>query len=237
MWPENTETAFLGAAHLGYRFFETDVRVTGDGALVCFHDASLERTTNGRGKLASMSLHELRMLDAGFRHCLGGEYPFRGNGVIVPTLEEAITAIPDSCWVIDMKAAGTPEPLAAIIERLNLYERVIVGSFSNDLLGRFRELTGGKVPTSTGSGETMKAVAAAFTGRFIDPFRPETSALQVPETWYGIPVVTKALVDMSHARGRLVHVWTVNHTEDIARLTGLGVDGIITDRPDLLNLR
>lgn len=213
------------------------MRVTSDGVLVCFHDASLERTTNGRGKVSSLSLDELRTFDAGYRYCLNGDYPFRGEGVAIPTLEEALTAIPDSSWVIDLKADGTPEPLAAMIERHNLYERVIVGSFSKELLGRFRELTGGMVPTSTGEGETVKAVAAAMTGGFIDPFHPETSALQVPETWYGIPVVTRALVDMSHARGRLVHVWTVNHAEDMARLTSLGVDGIITDRPDLLELR
>lgn len=237
LWPENTETAFRGAAHLGCRFFETDVRLTCDGALVCFHDSSLERTTNGSGKLASSSLDELRTLDAGYRHNLDGDYPFRGQGVVVPTLEEAITAIPDGCWVIDMKAEGTPEPLAAIIDRLNLSGRVIVGSFSTKLLDRFRELTGGKVPTSTGEAETIRAVAAAMTGRLIDPFRTEACVLQVPETWYGVPVATRALVDMSHAQGRLIHVWTVNDTEDMARLTAMGVDGIITDRPDLLNLR
>lgn len=205
--------------------------------MICFHDSTLERTTNGVGPVAGTTLDEMCSLDAGFRHCLDGEYPFRGQGVTVPTLEEMANAFPDSGWVIDLKGEGTEEALAIMIDRLNLNDRILVGSFSSERLRRFRTLTRGRVPTSTGSGETMRAVFAARASPFVDPFQIEIAALQVPETWYGIPVVTQAMVEFAHGWGRLVHVWTVNHPADMTRLTALGVDGIITDRPDLLSLR
>jgi glycerophosphoryl diester phosphodiesterase len=179
----------------------------------------------------------MQRFDAGFRHCLDGEYPFRGQGVTVPTLEDMAKAFPDSGWVIDLKGEGTDEALAMVVDRLGLSDRALVGSFSSERLRRFRALTRGRVPTSTGSGETMRALLAARASPFVDPFQVAIAALQVPETWYGIPVVTRAMIEFAHGWGRLVHVWTVNHVEDMARLTALGVDGIITDRPDLLSLR
>lgn len=192
--------------------------------------------------MGQRTLAEIRKLDAGYRHCVDGEYPFRGAGLTVPTLEEMTRAFPQSGWVIDLKGEGTPEVLAGTIDRLQLADRVLVGSFSTAYVRRFRAITDGRVLTSTSSGETMRAVLAARTSPFIDvfdsaTFDKATGALQVPETWYGVPVVTRATVDFAHSRGLLVHVWTVNDPEDVSRLTALGVDGIITDRPDLLNLR
>jgi glycerophosphoryl diester phosphodiesterase len=234
LWPENTELAFSGARSLGYRVFETDLRVTADGVLVCFHDPVLNRTTNGWGLLASTTFEEMRRLDAGYRHRADGGFPFRGNGVVVPAFRDMITLFPEAAWVVDLKADGVARPLAALIDELDLHERVIVGSFSTERIAEFRAMTGGKVATSTPPGETMRAVLSAASIRNGDPFHPFTAALQVPSTWYGMPVVTPRLVDLAHSYGRSVHVWTVNDPEEMADLTVMGVDGLITDRPDLL---
>ncbi len=239
LWPENTGVAFRGAADLGYRRFETDVRVTADGVLVCFHDPILSRTTSGHGFVAKASLDELRRLDAGYRHRLDGGFPFRGRGIVVPTFAEMATMFPKAGWVVDLKADGTEDRLVEVIKELELADRVIVGSFSRERVDRFRRLSAGRVATSTPPGETFRAMIAAAAPRFnksgIEVFHPTTSALQVPATWYGVPVVTPGLVSLAHDAGRLVHVWTVNSPDEVATLTEMGVDGLITDRPDLVS--
>jgi glycerophosphoryl diester phosphodiesterase len=247
LWPENTEVAFQGAAALGYRRFETDLRVTSDGVLLCYHDPVLSRTTNGQGFVAGATFDQVRRLDAGYRHRLDGGFPYRNQGIVVPTFAEMATAFPEAGWVLDLKADGTEEALANVIKDLELTDRVIVGSFSNERLDSFRRLTAGKVATSTPPAETMRAVIAATAPRLSKAggrrasrsrnpgvFHESTCALQVPATWYGVPVVSRKLVTLAHAQGRLVHVWTVNGLDEIEYLTELGVDGLITDRPDLV---
>ena len=238
LWPENTAAAFHGAANLGYRRFETDLRVTADGVLVCYHDALLTRTTNGHGFVAATTFERLRRLDAGHRHRLGDRFPFRNKGIVVPTFAEMAMMFPDAGWVLDLKADGTERPLADLITELEITERVIVGSFSSERVDRFRRLTGGRVATSTPPGETFRAMLAARTPRLRsasgDTFDSSACALQVPASWYGVPVVSPALVQLAHAAGRLVHVWTVNGDDEAAALTHLGVDGLITDRPDVV---
>ena len=242
LWPENTAAAFKGAASLGYRRFETDLRLTADGVLVCFHDPVLSRTTNGHGFLASATFDQVRRLDAGYRHRLEDGFPFRGQGIAVPTFAEMATMFPDAGWVLDLKADGTEEPLAAVIKELGLADQVIVGSFSNERVERFRQFTVGRVATSTPPWETLRAMIAAASpgqergrGREGGVFDPTTCALQVPATWYGVPVVSRKLVMLAHAAERLVHVWTVNSIDEVSSLTDLGVDGLITDRPDLVS--
>ena len=254
LWPENTAVAFKGAAGLGYRRFETDLRVTADGVLVCFHDPVLSRTTDGNGLLASTTFDQVRRLDAGYRHRLNDGFPYRGQEIVVPAFAEMARTFPDAGWVLDLKADGTEEPLAAAIQELGLADRVIVGSFSNERVDRFRRLTAGRVATSTPPRETLRAMIAAASppGRggkrkgTAPPaqtirkgtegvFDRTTCALQVPATWYGVPVVSRRLVTLAHEAERLVHVWTVNGMDEVAALTELGVDGLITDRPDLLS--
>ena len=237
LWPENTAVAFQGAAGFGYRRFETDVRVTADGVLLCYHDPVLSRTTNGQGLVASTTFDQIRRLDAGYRHRIGDGYPFRNQGIVVPTFAEMATMFPEAGWVVDLKAEGTEEPLAAAIDEFDLADRVIVGSFSNERIERFRRLTAGKVATSTPPRETLRAVMAAAAPRLnkvaAGIFHPTTCALQVPATWYGVPIVSAGLVLLAHAAGRVVHVWTVNGLREATALLDLGVDGLITDRPDL----
>lgn len=237
LWPENTSVAFQGAAGFGYRRFETDVRVTADGVLLCFHDPVLSRTTNGQGLVAGTTFDQVRRLDAGYHHRIVDGFPFRNQGIVVPTFAEMATMFPEAGWVVDLKAEGTEEPLADAIAEFDLSDRVIVGSFSNERIERFRRLTAGKVATSTPPRETLRAVMVAAAPRLnkgAGVFHPTTCALQVPATWYGVPIVSPGLVSLAHAAGRLVHVWTVNGPGEATALLDLGVDGLITDRPDVL---
>jgi glycerophosphoryl diester phosphodiesterase len=230
LWPENTMEAFQGAVGLGFRWLETDLHRTRDGVLVCFHDDTLIRTTDGRGPVSGLDLADLRRLDAGYRFRRAGERPFRGTGVRVPTLEEVVSAFPDVSLIVDLKEDGIEEALLALIERRSLWDRLVVGSFSDERLQRFRELSGGRVATSTGSSETFRLWRAA---RSSTP-PPLADAVQIPRNYRGIRVVTPATVAGFHRGGYQVHVWTVNREQEMETLLGWGVDGLISDRPDVL---
>ena len=237
LWPENTMTAFQQAAGYGVQFVETDLRVSADGILHCFHDAFLDRTTNGSGAIGSESARDLERLDAGFHHRIDGGYPFRGQGIGVPTFASVLEAFPDFGFIVDVKTDGVVEPLARMIKHRNLAGRLIVGSFSTERLARLREICGQEVATSTGPAETVRAIVAGRLRAWLDPFGSTTVALQVPVSWYGVPVVTGELIDVAHRFGKLVHVWTINEVEEMKRLLALGVDGLITDRSDLAIIR
>jgi len=223
--------AFSGAAELGYRYLETDVRLTSDGVLVCFHDQSVDRTTGGHGRVGGFTFDELSHLDAGYRHRRQEGFPFRGKRLSVPSLEEVVTALPHAELVVDLKEDVTVPVLAALVERLGIHDRLTVGSFSDRRLARFRSITGDRVKTSSGTWETVSAWLASRVGR---PIEGAFEALQIPVTWYGLPLVDTRMVSAAHDEGLEVHVWTVNRPADMVRLLDLGVDGIITDRPDLL---
>jgi glycerophosphoryl diester phosphodiesterase len=216
---------------LGFRHMETDLHLTSDGVLVCFHDPDVDRTTNGTGGVATMTLAELKALDAGYRHAESGSYPFRGQGISVPTLDELLSAFPDASLVLDMKAIGLAEPLAELVGRLGVGERLIVGSFSDERLKVFRNLTGGQVATSTGPIAARMWVLSSRVGR---GGGGDADALQVPSQLRGVRVVDEKLVRAGHEAGLQVHVWTINDRDEMVRLLDLGVDGLITDRPNVL---
>lgn len=224
--------AFEAARRLGCGAFETDLRITADGVLVCFHDSTVDRTTNGSGPVAEMTYAEIAVLDAGYRHRRAGSFPYRGQGIRVPRLEELVSAHPDVHLVVDLKADGTELPLAEEINRLGLRDRLLVGSFSDRRLQTFRRLTGGTVPTSTGERETMLVWMAAQAGTGI---AIEAAALQIPITWFGVPLVTERMIAAAHRSSLLVQVWTINRRVEMEGMLGLRVDGIITDRPDVLS--
>lgn len=222
--------AFQGAVDLGYRWLETDVHVTADGVVVCLHDPTLDRTTDEHGDVALRRRIDLRSADAGYRHAPDEGFPFRGRGIEIPTLEEVVTTFPHINVIIDLKRDGTEGPLARLIGRLDLWDRVIVGGFDDARLTRFRRLTAGQVAMSTGPRATFARWATAAAGRVPSP----AAALQVPERYRGLRVVTPATVERFERAGTQVHVWTVNESADMNRLLDWGVHGIITDRPDVL---
>jgi glycerophosphoryl diester phosphodiesterase len=231
LWPENTMAAFQAAVDLGIKFLETDIHRTRDGVLVCFHDAGLHRTTDGIGEIKKHTLEELSGRDAGFWFAPHEDYPRRGEGIGIPTLEEAMEAFPDVGFILDLKEAGYEEDLARFLADNGWEDRVIVGSFSDRRLRAFRKASEGRVATSAGPTESLAIFAASRVNRSLNtPAR----ALQFPEELLFRTLADRALINAAEELGRQVHVWTVNDPSHMAAFLDAGAHGIISDRPDLL---
>ncbi len=215
---ENTLQAFRNAVRLGYSYLETDVHATRDGHLVAFHDPDLSRVTDSTGRIADLTLEQVRTVLVGGRER-------------VPTLDELLEEFPRARFNIDLKAEGAVHLLVQALTRHSASHRVCVGSFSRKRLRTFRGLVPGTV-TAASTPEVM-AMAMGFVRR-----ERRNVVFQVPETHrvgpVTVPIVTPKTVRAVHGAGRKVHVWTIDDAETMHRLIGWGVDGIVTDRPDLL---
>ena len=227
LWPENTMVAFQGAVDLGYRYIETDVHVSRDDRVVVFHDDSLEGLTDGVGKVADRDWNYLRRLDAASRFNPDDGLPLRGTGVAIPLLEDVVTTFPNVMFNIDLKQDGIARRVADEVRRLAISDRVLIGSFHGRRIRAFRRAVP-DVATSAGPIEVARALVSQRPGGGADAF-------QVPERLGPIPIVTSRFIDAARIADKQIHVWTVNDPVDMRRLLDLGVDGIITDRPDLLN--
>lgn len=236
LWPENTLYAFEKASKLGVDVIEIDVRRTSDGTLVVLHDATVERTTGGMGRVTEMTLAELKKYDAGYRWSPdGGEtFPMRGRGIAVPTLEEVFIALPGMRFNIEPKqdVPSITEPLCHLIRKHGMTDKVAVGSFSNAIIEEFRQ-TCPEVATSASPSEVSKFLAMQKAG-LVTAYSPPMQALQVPEYIGGLRVLTRGVVEAAHSRNLEVHAWTVNETQNMRHLIDIGVDGLMTDYPDRL---
>jgi glycerophosphoryl diester phosphodiesterase len=229
--------AFRGAVEMGYRYLETDLHSTRDGVLVLIHDDTLERVSDGSGPVWENTLDELKRFDAAhhFSPDGGRTYPYRGQGVTVPTLEEVLEAFPDVLLNVDIKQEQPPivATLADFIEGRGLQKRFLVTSFVDRRVQEFRSASGGAVATSGAMRETLRFWLASRL-RLERLLRVRFDALQVPARYGSLTVVDRRFVDAAHRRGLHVHVWTVDEPAEMRRLLGLGVDGLMSDRPDLL---
>lgn len=227
LWPENTMMAFEGAYALGVRFMETDLHLSRDGHLVVFHDESLERTTDGAGLVCDHTLAELRELDAAHYWPGVGRQP-------IPTLAELCQLGPIRINV-DLKQLDPPifAALWRFIDAHALHDRFVVASEHHENLVGFRRLSRGRVATSASKREVARFWAAARAG-MTGLVSMHYDALQVPVAFAGLRVVTSRFVRAAHRCGVAVHVWTIDEPEQARALLGLGVDGIMTDRPDLM---
>lgn len=222
---ENSMPAFQAALDLGFRYLETDVHATADGVLVAFHDEDLDRVTDGRGHIRSMPWGQVRQARIG-----GVEQ--------IPLLEEMFAAWPQARFNIDVKSAGAIDPLVRVIERARAHDRVCVTSFSDARRRQaLRRLT---APVVTSAGQTTTALfrltslSRRSASRQVAWSLRDCDGLQVPVSFRGVPVVTERTLAAAHAAGRFVHVWTVNDPAQMHRLLDLGVDGLVSDRADLL---
>jgi len=223
--------AFQGAVDLGFRYIETDLHMTRDGFLVTFHDDRLERVTDGTGLVKDWNWHDLRLLDAAFHFKPGENFSLRGQGIGIPTLEEAMTTFPDVMFNIDLKQAGIEQAVVDFIRRFGFEERVLIASFYDKRIRRCRRLLGSRAATSAGR---LEAAAVWAYSRFNRSLKIPADAVQVPLRKGCLTVVDEKMIWAVHAAGMQVHVWTINDPAEMHRLLELGVDGIITDRPDLL---
>lgn len=223
---ENSMPAFAAAVELGYRYVETDVHATRDGVVVAFHDETLDRVTDRRGAIPELSWREVS------RARIAGQEP-------VPQLEELLGAFPDVRVNIDIKTPGAIVPLVQVLERTKAHDRVCVTSFSDQRRDAAVMRLTRPVATSAGQRSTASFRAAAELPHLIRASVAaralrSVDALQVPPQHHGLEVVTPTTLAAAHEIGKLVHVWTINDPVEMHRLLDLGVDGIMTDRADLL---
>ena len=236
LWPGNTMVYLEGIADLGVDVLEMDAHMTADGHVVLMHDNMVDRTTNGTGLVSDMTLEEIRALEVGDNWSSdGGEtYPYAGAGLQVPTVEEVFQRFPGYPMVIEIKQEE-PSMAGAFCELIREYgmsNKVLVPSFSDRAIGEFRE-TCPEVATAASSGEVRSFVIANFL-LATNVLEPAYNAFQVPEDSDGIPIVIPHFVDSAQDHNLQVHVWTINDPDDMQRLVDMGVDGIMTDRPDIL---
>ncbi|MDN4489226.1 glycerophosphodiester phosphodiesterase family protein [Demequina sp. SYSU T00068] len=218
---ENSMRAFEDAVALGYRYVETDAHGTRDGVAVALHDASLERTTDARGDVADLPWSEVRTAR------IGGIEP-------VPLLEDLLGTWPDLRVNIDVKAVSGIVPIADAIERTASHDRVCIASFST----RRREATVRRlsraVATSAGTSEAVAYFSQGAVGLPVRRALRRVDALQVPRRAGRATVLTARHVRAAHAADTLVHVWTINDPAEMSELIDMGVDGLVSDRADLL---
>ena len=244
--PSSTLAAIDHALNVGANAIELDVHATKDRRLVVCHDASVDRTTNEHGEIADLTLAELSEMDNAYWWIDGdvvspgraaGEYLLRGRAPRdrrygVATLEEVATAFPGVLLNLDLKRMSPEvEPYEALLfeelQRLEITDSVIVASFHDEAIQRFRFLAPG-VATSAATNETAAFYFSLLEGT---PIVPPVSAFQVPATFADVDVVTEAFVEAAHAADVAVHVWTINDVDEMTRLVEVGVDGLISDRP------
>jgi glycerophosphoryl diester phosphodiesterase len=216
--PENTLPAFARAVELGYRYVETDVHVTADGALVAFHDDSLDRVTDRTGLIADLTWDEVRQAR------VDGTEP-------IPLLEDLLGTWPDLRVNIDPKHDAAVEPLAQVLRRTNSVGRVCVGAFSDRRIARLQSLVGPDLCTALGPKGTARLRGASYR---LPAGALQAGCAQVPVRAKGVTIVDGRFVGAAHRRGLQVHVWTIDDAAEMARLLDLGVDGIMTDRPSVL---
>ena len=217
--PENTMPAFQRAMDLGYRYIETDVHSTKDGVLLAFHDDDLLRTCGQPGLISEMTYDEVKH--------------FRINGLEpIPLMQEIFDAWPNAMVNIDCKADTALLPLTAALRGPGILNRVCVGSFSDKRLATLRETFGPSLCTSLGPREVAKLRVRSWVGPA--PSFPGAYAAQVPHKQGPLTITDRKFVDEAHDSGLKVHVWTIDDPAEMHQLFDLGVDGIMTDRPQVL---
>jgi glycerophosphoryl diester phosphodiesterase len=230
--PENTMEAFRSAVEVWeVDMLEMDVRLTRDGEVVVIHDATVDRTTDGTGQVGDLTLAQLRGMDAGARFLDPTGVPtYRERGVTVPRFEDVLTAFPDVRINVEAKEPQVARPLVEIIRRHGAESRVLVAAEFEKCRDSVRDYRG---PWGASRHHILYfwLLHRLPGGGF---YTPGADILQVPETWKGMRIVSPRFVRRAHGRNLPVQVWTVDEADDMRRLLSWGVDGIQTDRPDVL---
>lgn len=235
LYPTDTMYALERYAAMGVDILEMDLHMTADGEIILIHDDTVDRTTEGTGDVRQMTLAEVQSFDAGWYWTDDEEtYPFRGQGITIPTLREVFETFPDFAMIAEIKQEepSMAAPLCDLIREYGMENKVLIPSFSDVAIQDFRQ-TCPEVATAASEGEVLDFVVRGFLllGATITP---DYEALHVPESRYNIPIVTRLFLWFAHNRNLEVHIWTINDPEDMQRFIDMGVDGIMTDRTDFL---
>lgn len=228
--PEETLEAFHNALDVGADALELDLHGTSDGVIVCLHDDTVDRTTDGTGEVSAMTFDELRGLDAGYNFTTddGETFPFRGSGLLVPSFEEVLDAFPKQFFVIEIKQTE-PSIVTDVVDLIaarDMMGQVILASVSDVVVAEIRaDLP--DVHTSFAGGEMVLFITITESNEA--SYEPPARFIQAPHTG-----IEETLMDRAVRFDLKVHAWTVNDREDMERLIELGVDGLITDDPATL---
>ena len=218
---ENSMAAFRAAVELGFRYVETDAHGTRDGKAVALHDSALDRTTDRHGEVAELNWNEVK------RAKIGGVEP-------VPLLEDLLGTWPTLRVNIDVKGVSGIGPIAAAIERTHAHDRVCIASFSTARREATVALLSRPVATSAGTREAAAFFAGGYLRAKMAAPLVAVDAVQVPAKLGIVPILTRRHVVAAHEAGKQVHVWTINDRVEMERLIAMGVDGLVSDRADIL---
>jgi glycerophosphoryl diester phosphodiesterase len=239
--PSNTIAAFSQAADMGVDILDTDLHITKDGYLVAIHDPTVDRTTNGHGKISNMTLAEIQKLDAGYHFKdLQGQYSNRGKGVYIPTVDDLFQKFGNYRWSMEIKddnPSGRYDEMAkklwSLIKKYHMEDKIFISSFDQNILTTFEKYAKGRVAISGGRQEVTKFVI--FHKFFLrDLYQPHVDAFQVPTASSGFDLTDKRLISGAHRRGMKMIYWTIDDEKTMKELIDAGADGIQTNRPDLL---
>jgi glycerophosphoryl diester phosphodiesterase len=231
--PENTMPAIDNGLALGADGLEIDVQLSADGIPVVIHDRTLDRTTDRTGPVNGMTAAELARVDAGFHFHIDGTYPFRGQGIGITTLDAVLSRHRDTRIIIEMKG-GEPDLARAVgasIRRADAVDRICVGSYYQKSIDTLRA-EHPEVVTSASQEEARWTLHRSWVRWPWIGERPYV-AFQVPERAGRLRVVTPSFIRQAHREGQVLQVWVVNERAAIHRLFDWGVDGIISDVPDI----
>lgn len=234
--PENTLDAFKHAIALGVDVLDFDIHSLKDGKFVVIHDDRLERTTNGAGNVRDFNLIELQKLDAGYNWTAdnGLNYPFRSQGITIPALVEVFAEFPDTRMNIEIKQSQpeTSAMLCRLIHEYNMEERVVIASFSSDIIRDFRRVCP-DVATAAATGEAWPFFVLDLL-RLGKIYHPAAETMQVPGYRKGKKLLSNRFIKTAHRHNMEVYAWTINDIKEMRAMIQLGVNGIITDHPDKL---
>lgn len=238
--PENSMAAFTKSAELGVHGFEIDIRLTKDEEIIVFHDEYVDRTTDGAGRVAEMSLEELRKSDLGYHYMdADGNHPYRGKGEKVVLLKELFEEFPQMLINIDIKDSPEtyegsliPSKLWRLIESMGVQDRVVVTSFHDEQIDRFNLYAQNRVAIGAGENEVRKAYAS-FNSQFGHLYRPRADVFQIPVRSSMFRLDSPRFISFLMSLNIPVHYWTIDDAEEMKSLAAAGAKGIITRRPDI----
>lgn len=239
LFPENTWVAFDSCFALGVDVFEMDLRMTKDSVIVTHHDAEIDLTSNGSGKIADLTLSELQNLNFGYHFTnLDGDMPYKNKKAEIATLDGLFKKYGQMKMIIEIKDDGewgktAAEKVYQLIVENNMKSRVIVASFHDEIINYFLKISNSEIPVSAPEHEAVKfaLTAKSFTGF---TFVPEAVAIQIPLKSSGLNLGTRRIINSCHHHNMAIHYWTINDKEEMRGLIEKGADGLITDRPDIM---
>lgn len=239
--PEGTMAAFAKAAQLKVDMFEYDIHMTKDGQLVVIHDDTVDRTTDGTGKVNELILAEVQALDAGYHFTdASGEHSYRASDVYIPTVAEVFESYPNMRQLIEIKDTNDPvlyekivEDLWRLIQKYNMEDNVMIGSFDHEITELFESVTWGQIPIGAGEQEVRDFVKKHVP--YLNGLaRSNVDSLQLPTEAEGYDLTTNNIIQSAKKRNMSIYYWTINDEATMRELIGKNVDGIITDYPDRL---